>query len=167
MLSLGCFMGLFCGRRGCGERPAAPRPRRSPAGCGFSGLGPALLLVSWCVFARLPADIFSGLLLGPLHRQGPPSSPQTVAGTVVNEGQLPTGARGPGVWGGVQAGSLCRVRLWEMRAFPADRGPPGLSSGGDFVSFPAPPPKGTPRLSPAPGAPRGGRRTFSSQLGFC
>ena len=62
----------------------------------------------------------------------------------MNEGQLPTGARGPGVWGGVQAGSLCRVRLWEMRAFPADRGPPGLSSGGDFVSFPAPPRRGHP-----------------------
>ena len=72
------------------------------------------------------------------------------------------GARGPGAWGGVQAGSLCGVRLWEMRAFPPDRGPPGLSSrgdpglssGGDFVSFPAPPEGDTPPLSSSAGSPR-------------
>ena len=50
-------------------------PRQLPASCGPGGLGVSLLLVSCCVLARLPADTFSWLLLGPLHCQGPPGLP--------------------------------------------------------------------------------------------
>ena len=55
------------------------------APCGLGLQRPWLLLVSCCVLARLPADTFSWLPLGPLHCQGPPGLPPDCslwAGTV-------------------------------------------------------------------------------------
>lgn len=121
-----------------------PLRRRLPAGRQprWAAVAP-LLLVSCCVFAPLPADSFSGLLLGPLHHQGPPGLPPDCslwAGTVGERGSPAPRRLGPWCVGWCADRAPSAGSGFGRYAFPPDRGPPGLSSRGAFISFPAPHP---------------------------
>lgn len=91
----------------------------------------------------------------------------------MNEGRLPTGARGlvcgvgPGVWGAVQAGLPPQAQaVGDARSLPTEV---PLGSAPEEPSSPSLPPtprKDTLRLSSS-GAPWSRLRTFFSQLGLC